>query len=543
MKRFVALVLALTLAATLVACSNGDNKNEQNPPAENTPAIKVDDATSSDVESATFDKPTKITAAIASCDTLAPYQMGAITRDFLLYEPLWAIGEDLATLEGVIAKEWTINGDTVDVEIYDYVTDSEGNAITASDVVFSFNTCMASGAFFKRYFDSIEQTGEYSVKIKYTCDVYPVLLASTVRVNIVDEDTYDADRFVNDPVGTGHYVVKEFTAGQSVVVEKRDDYWQTDESLVNYCYVANADVVELDVITESAQIQNGLETGNLQIGAVTANIKADIEAKDKGLAVTTRYGKYNHQLMLNCYQGVLSESKELRQAVCYAIDSAALAYACTGGTGSVTYCEGMGPNIAGYQESWETEDYYNYNVEKAKELVKAAGYDPAGTGITLKWLGKNSEDCKTCSETIQAFLRQIGIEMQIENLDNTTYMARRNAYDESAWDLAFTDGVPKGNYILGVSSSIDITAYEKGNAYGGTNEEIQALLQEGMYNLTDETCDAIHQLLKEECGLYGLYLDYDFWGHDANISLVTGNDGEVSVGASVIAADYNVFAG
>ena len=55
MKRFVALVLALTLAATLVACSNGDNKNEQNPPAENTPAIKVDDATSSDVESATFD--------------------------------------------------------------------------------------------------------------------------------------------------------------------------------------------------------------------------------------------------------------------------------------------------------------------------------------------------------------------------------------------------------------------------------------------------------------------------------------------------------
>lgn len=544
MKKILALVLALAMCMALAAC--GDDGNDSNPSSstDKSSTSSEQQGGEGDGQSATFDKKTKVAAVVTNLDTLDPYNIrGAITRDFLLYEPLWAFSKDNTELEGVIAKEWTIDGTGVDVEIYDYVKDSAGNPITADDIVYSYNAYIDAGVQTgAQYIVSIEKTGDYSVHIEYTVEAYPLLIASTVKVAIVSEAAYsapDAD-FVSNPITTGAYKVTSFTAAQSATFEKRDDYWQTDESKINYAYKANVDVVELDCILESAQIRTGLETGNLQIGAVTATIRAAFEDNDE-LAVTDLPGKYNHMLMLNCYQGVLSESKELRQAVLYCINNAELAQACTGGTGSVSYSLGMGSNVAGYQESWESEDYYDYDLEKAKELVRQAGYDPENTGITLKWLGKTEEATILCSQAIQAYLSQIGIGLEINNLDNTTYMAQRVAYDESGWDLAFGDGVPKGNYIQAILMNVDNTQYSLGNAYGVNDEHLQDLLMTALYDQSDENIDALHQYIKESAGLYGLYRDYDFWGHDANLEVVVGNDGEVSAGASILSPDYDVF--
>ena len=552
-KKALALFLATAMTLSLAACgsSTGSTTASAEPEASESDEgaaggteIEVTQSGGSDEESATFDRKTKVTATVISLDTNDPYNIsGAIVRDFLIYEPLFAFNSDNTGLEGVIAKEWTMDGTGVDVTIYDYVYDSEGNHITAEDVAFSYNAFVEAGVNTgSKYIASAEATGEYDVHIEYTEDVYPLLIASSVRVPIVSEAAYsapDAD-FVAHPIGTGHYVCTAFSAGQSGVYEKRDDHWQTDESLVNYAYKANVDVVELDVINETAQIQTGLETGNLQIGQITATISAAFES-NPDIAVTVLNGQYNHMLALNCYQGVLSESKELREAILYCINSEELAIACTGGTGSKPYSIVNGENIHGYQKAWEDEDYYDYDLEKARELVKEAGYDPDDTGITLKWLGSNKEDVILCSQAIQAYLSQIGIGLEINNLDNTTYMAQRNAYDESAWDLAFTDGVPKGDFVQGINVSVNNTQYALGNMYGVNDDTLQELLLTARYDETDENVDALHQYIKEGAGLYGMYVDYNFWGHHKDLQIVTGNDGEISAGASILGADYDVF--
>jgi ABC-type transport system substrate-binding protein len=548
MKKLVALILALAMCMSLAACggtTNGDNQGGNSSSSSQQGGDTEGGGSEQSNANDNAGKKTKVAAVVTNLDSLDPYLIrGAITRDFLLYEPLWAFNEDNTEIEGVIAKDWTIDGTGVDVEIYDYVFDSAGNHITASDVVYSYQAYIDGGVQSNaKYLASMEATGDYTVHIEFTCEVYPLLLASICKVDIVSEAAYsaaDAD-FVAHPVSTGPYVVTSFTAAQSATFEKRDDYWQTDESKINYAYKANVDVVELDCILESAQVQTGLETGNLQIGAVTATIKNDLDQNDK-VSVTALNGKYNHQIMLNCYQGVLSESKELRQAILYCINSEELAMACTGGTGSVTYSMGMGENVAGFQTSWESEDYYNYDLEKAKDLVRQAGYDPADTGITLKWLGKTEEQVVLCSQAIQAYLSEIGIKLEINNLDNTTYMSQRNAYDESGWDLAFTDGVPKGNYIQGVITNVDARQYDKGNAYGVNDETEQNLLMTALYDQSAANIDALHQYVKDQAGIYGLFLDYDFWAHDANLEIVVGNDGELSAGASILSSNYSVFA-
>jgi peptide/nickel transport system substrate-binding protein len=483
----------------------------------------------------------KVAAVVNSLDSLDPFgAMGNATRDFLLYEPLWTQNEKNDDTVGVIAKDWKIDGNAVDVTIYDYVTDSAGNHITASDVVFSYKKFMDSGEYLSRYVTSIEATGDYSCHIEFSTKPYPTFL-STVRVPIISEAAYtasDAD-FVNHPIGTGHYVVSEFVAANKAVFTKRNDHWQSskNEDLVPYNYKANVDVVELDCILETPQIQNGLETGTLQCGPVTAMIAEGFAGNDK-LKVTKIPGKYCHTIMLNCYQGVFKDNPTLRKAVLYAIDTSAIAQSATDGTGHMSYTLGD-ESLTGYDSAWESEDYYNFNLDKAKELMAEAGY-PNG-GLTLKWLGKTEEQVELTSQVIQAQLAQIGITLEISNLDNTTYMAQRPA-TSGDWNLAWGDSVPRGNLMNSFVSYCDNTPYSGYNQEGIADDKMQELMNTALYDQSKENINALHDYVKESASIVGSYVDYDFWGHDSRITIVTGNDGEIAVNAFQLSDDYDVYA-
>ena len=58
------------------------------------------------------------------------------------------------------------------VEIYDYIYDSEGNHITADDVVFSFNELVESGNAFKyASFESVKKIDDYTVEFTWTAPI------------------------------------------------------------------------------------------------------------------------------------------------------------------------------------------------------------------------------------------------------------------------------------------------------------------------------------------------------------------------------------
>lgn len=528
MKKLIALVLALVMCLSLFAACGGSN------------AADDGDEGGSDAEG----KRTKVAAVVISLDSLDPYKVrGAITQGFLTYEPLWTMNETNDEMLGVIAKEWTINENVIDVTIYDYVYDSAGNHITASDVVFSYNEYINAGVNSNaKYIVSVEQTGDYSVRLTLTVKPWETLL-TTIRVPIIAEVAYtdpNAD-YVANPIATGHYVCTSFTAANKAVFEKRENHWQSDvnEDLVPYTYKANVDVVELQCVLETPQIQNGLETGELQCGAVTATIAQGWEG-NSDVAVTALPGKYMHTIMLNCYDGLLADNIALRKAILYAIDTAAIAQAVTNGTGHMCYTIGN-ESLGGYLEEFESMDYYNYNMEKAKQYMAEAGY-PDG-GITLKWLGKSEEAVQLTSTIIQAQLAELGITLEISNLDNTTYMAQRTIYSENAdWDLCWGDSVPKGNFVLAYQSYIDYTQYELGNMLGLKDDNMQEIFMAALYNQTPENIMALHNVVVDSASILGSYVDMDFWGHDPNLTVVTGNDGEIAANAFILSENYDVYA-
>ena len=102
------------------------------------------------------------------------------------------------TLDGqrdlVLAKSVeALGGGEYDIEIYDYIYDTKGNNIVASDVPFSFERCNEVGqlAWATRYLDHFEVTGDYTLKM-FTKDESAVALDMLLKtVYIVSEKSYN----------------------------------------------------------------------------------------------------------------------------------------------------------------------------------------------------------------------------------------------------------------------------------------------------------------------------------------------------------------
>ena len=96
------------------------------------------------------DLPSEAIVAIgADPSNLGPFvgmSMGRISVLTTMYEYLFfVVGEELTPY---VAKSYEQTGDTTfDVTLFDYVTDSAGNKITAADVAWAYNAAIAANAY------------------------------------------------------------------------------------------------------------------------------------------------------------------------------------------------------------------------------------------------------------------------------------------------------------------------------------------------------------------------------------------------------------
>lgn len=140
-----------------------------------------------------------------------------------------------------LATSWEDKGDgTWQFKLRDGVTFSDGSTFDAEDVKHSFDrvfsdqiTCES-----QRYF--ADTTLTFNVVDDLTIDVkaepaQPVLPLLMSLVTIVPSET--PMEFVRDPIGTGPYVMSEWTAGQQIVLDRRDDYWGEQPEVTKATYV------------------------------------------------------------------------------------------------------------------------------------------------------------------------------------------------------------------------------------------------------------------------------------------------------------------
>ena len=340
----------------------------------------------------------------------------------------------------ILAKGYTeVDENTWDVELYDYIVDSDGNNITASDVVFSYKVLIDSGkaARFDAY-ESVEAIDDYTVRFHWTKKIDGVgeLEWPLCRTEIISEKAYNEHAMASEPVGTGPYVVTEYVPGAKIVMEANDNYWQTDE-LRDSEHLANVQTIEYDIIAETSQHVIALSTNQIQYSEkVPAENLADFAEGGKyaeGHTVYSTQGSALNLLWANAYEGKPTADPNLRKAIFYAMNNEAIAMV----IGTAEPAKALGtPFFDDYDEAWETQEgnyMAVYDLDKAKEFLSQSSYK----GETLVLLTPADEGSKTACTMIQTLLMQIGVNVQINAVEGA--LVETDMRDPAKWDLMYKD--------------------------------------------------------------------------------------------------------
>lgn len=549
-KLFSLLLTACMLIGLLAGCGSSDTPSKTTEaPIETT----VPEATEAEVNEPAADKNLVFVISSDNGD-LSPFGGDSGGRHHtyrMLYDCLCAsygLGNTVKELQSQIAKSWNVvDGTTVDVEIYDYVKDSKGNHITAEDVVYSYEQAIASGTMEKLngYLDKVTATGDYTVRITLTSASKGAMEWSLTTVPIISKAWFsaasDADK-TSDPATTGAYLLKEFSSGSHTTLERNPDYWQTDESLRSYYDSQYYDTITINVLKESSMRVIALENGetdacqNVPAAEISTFLNDDGTAVDGWSVYPDENGRMN-VLMFNNDNSVFADNKELRQAVLYAIDfnSVRLGYGNTPTNGKP--CHDFAPNIASdYLDEWDQEDYYDYNLDKARELMAQAGY-PDG-GITVSLMYQNSTTATAGLTVLQSYLAEVGITVELNPVDQALFNSYK--YDDTKWDM-IVDSKATTDFVTTVWQNVfDTNSFANGSACFTHDDQLQALLEAAAdaEKSTDDDLRAFHNYLRDQAYAVGMFWNYSYYVAREGLTMCQDGFGNVTPSTIVPAADF-----
>lgn len=450
--------------------------------------------------------------------TFDPFDTGyanAITEIMTsVREGLCYVDPETLELKGALAEDITVSDDalTYTVKIYDYIYDSEGNHMTASDVKWALETSKERVVPSASYVESVEIIDDYTVSIQLNSSQIGVW-QGVAKLPICTQAAYEnAENFSVSPVFTGAYEVTNYVVGSSVTVEARDDYWQKPE-LAPTVEQQNVDVIEYAVISDAAQLSIALETGKVDL----------IEALDSlSAARFMEGGEYEGQYNVFEYENALSQmlylnmdesnifagDENLRKALMYSIDVNGIIEAASNGHGTPAKTFGCNVLATGYLTKWDEESYFEYDLEFAQECLANSSYD----GTTLRIMCSTSDLHQTIAQMVQAYWLQLGVNSEILPYDGALFNTYKN--DAKEWDV-MVDNTSVGGPIQNLwRRKFDPQNFAEGQ--GGANfiksgellDTLALCIDESTVN--DELTDQFHQMLKDMACARSLYNAMNF---------------------------------
>ncbi len=450
---------------------------------------------------------------MADPENMGPWSgmsMGRIAVLFTTYE--YMITRENGVAYGVLAKNWEQSDpQTYKVEIYDYIHDAKGNPLTANDIVFSFESAIATKNYGKlSVIDSVTAVDDYNVEFKFNKALEIGEFENVMlECAIVTQAAYEAspDQMATTPVGTSAYLVESYVPGSEIIMKDTGNYWQTDESLVHGTSVHNVGEIKFSVITEASQHTVALQTGAVDIsnGVPDTDISKFGEGGEfsEGNAVGVVLDNLTYDVEYNMSDSsVFKDDENLRLALAYAIDKEGVNVGAFNGNGKAVkdFANATYPD---YNPEWDNEDYYDYDVDKAKEYLKQSNYD--GSTLRLEYI--NSGMSEMIAQLLQAYWGQIGVTVELIGYDQM--MGQQEQYNKEGFDiLVKTTG--STDYIVNqwklCWDARDYREITGGTANFVVDEKLDELMQAAQSTETygAESIEAFHDYLVEKCYGYGV---------------------------------------
>ena len=348
-----------------------------------------------------------------------------------LYAHLIFADENLAPVsgEGDLAKSYEMSDDgmTLAFELRDNIFWHDGEAITADDIQWSIEYALKTtvlNSVFRSTFEALKGAAAYEDgsaehiegiavdgnKITLTFEkVAPdALLTFTQFAPLPKKYLADTDpislqqaKYFQSPIGSGPFMVDEVQMNNYTTLKPFDKYYG---GTANFTIHLNPSAGDSD-----ANFVTNAKAGKLDY-AYTKNI-ADVKALEgtPGLTIDTVNVRYTRLLYLNKFdkkdgkKAPLADEK-VRQAIAYALDMKSILDGVF--EGAALPANSLTPDGA---DKVDGLNNYDYNPEKAKELLKEANWDPnTELDVVYYYTDQMTQDLMAI---IQQYLAEVGIKM------------------------------------------------------------------------------------------------------------------------------------
>ena len=506
-KAFAFFMVLVMLVPILAGCASG-TATPAAPAATTAPVVEATQAPAAAAPAAPAAPAIypKVTVAVpGDPSNLGPFvgmSLGRIGVLTTMYEYLfYQIGPDLTPF---IAKSFEKVADkTYDVTIFENVTDSAGNHITAADVAYSFNTAMTLGNL-QPLGDlaSVTAKSDYVAEFVTKTDLGGGINKVLIECPIVSQKAYEAspDQMATKPITTAAYVLTEYVPGSSLTFERRADYWQTDPKMSPIVTKSNVQTAVFQIIAEPAQHTIALQTGTAGISTSVPGSDVALFEGQPGYAVIRKMDNLTNLVAYNGSKGHVLNNKDLRMALSYAVDKKALCDAVSPGACNPSHEIGNA-NFIGYLPKWDSEPYYEFDLAKAKELFAASGA-PAGLKLTLLATSQPPSTGLIC-QVIQAQLAELGVTVNIVQVDPPVFNTEK--YDPTKWDLLL-DASAGGDFVYSPwQLMLDQKRYNGTTSNWFKDDQLQTLMTAAATDASEANVDAAWQYIKETDYMQGLF--------------------------------------
>lgn len=410
MKKLIALLLALAMAFALVAC--GSESSGTTSPAGDQPAA------SGETGAAEGDRVLKVGLDIepTSLDPNASSDgQGGMFVSYSVFGTLWMLTADGET-NMILAEGYEYNDDQTEITIHirENANFADGNPVTSEDVLYSLNNAAAGTGSMRLAALDLANASTPDDKTLVIPLVMPsATLIEDLNIMMIMEKAWceqSPDNIGLNVMASGAYTVESWETGMGIVLKKNPEYFAADE--VYY------DEVQVSFVGSEDTRLLSFESGEFDIINLSSSASVDEingGAREDASVVTAPIQSITG-LIMNTTDFEEFKDQNVRLAIGYAIDVPTLVSTIMGS--AYTEAKSMLPSANyAYLECGN----YDYDVEKAKELLAQAGYDesnPFEFTMTVSDAGMNGQ----LAEAIQAMLAQANIVMNIDTQDGATFM-------------------------------------------------------------------------------------------------------------------------
>ena len=460
------------------------------------------------------DKDSIVIATMGETPSLSPTEHNAVAGSYmnlLTYNTLFSSDMDMKPQPDLAESYENVDESTWHFKIREGVKFHNGDTMTADDVVASLQWAQgfAEVNLYNKNFVSISKVDDMTVEIKTDGPDAMVLSNLCHHGNtIVPKKLIDEGHDFNaDPIGTGPYKFVKWNRGDSLEFEAFEDYFEGAPSIKNMTW---------KIIPEGSSRTIALEAGEIDFIIEVEAMDADRLKENSDLSVIEYNATNLTWLMLNNETPGL-DNQDVRHAINTAIDKESVVTVAYNGMATPALSQ-MPMNFEGATE----ENADTYDVEKAKEWLEKSGVDPA----SIKFSIICSDDTKKrAGEVIQANLKEIGINCEIESMDLATYLSATAEGDYTAAIGGYSSDSLL-SYVVGVYHSSSINASNKTRL---NNPEVDALIDKAKVTVDaaerKPIMEELSALLNEICSQAPIYQPISMRAFDARLQGVEITDG------------------